>query len=89
MVDTALRITHQPALQLVGDDRTDAEVFEVPPLTARWQKSLEGLATRLDPGVLRPITFDADAAGGRTDLVYVHLGHPIAAEGRPACSATH
>ena len=25
----------------------------------------------------RPITFDADAAEGRNDLVYVHLGHPI------------
>ena len=30
-----------------------------------------------DPGVLRPITFDAKAAEGRADLVYVHLGHPI------------
>ena len=29
------------------------------------------------PGVLRPITFDPDAAEGRNDLVYVHLGHPI------------
>ena len=27
--------------------------------------------------MLRPITFDADAAEGRDDLVYVHLGHPI------------
>ena len=25
----------------------------------------------------RPITFDAQAAEGRDDLVYVHLGHPI------------
>jgi hypothetical protein len=27
--------------------------------------------------VLRPITFDSAAADGRSDLVYVHLGHPI------------
>ena len=37
----------------------------------------EGLDTRLKPGVLRPITFDPEAAEGRNDLVYVHLGHPI------------
>ena len=36
-----------------------------------------GLDTRLDPGVLRPITFDPAFADGRPDLVYVHLGHPI------------
>ena len=29
------------------------------------------------PDVPRPITFDADVAEGRNDLVYVHLGHPI------------
>ena len=77
VVATALHITRQPALRLVGDDRTDARVLEVPPLTARWQKSLEGLATKLAPGVQRPITFDADAARDRTDLVHIHLGHPL------------
>ena len=77
VVATALHITRQPALRLVGDDRTDARVLEVPPLTARWQKSLDGLATKLAPGVQRPITFDADAARDRTDLVHIHLGHPL------------
>lgn len=76
-VDTALRINHQSPLNLIGDDRTDAEVFEVPTLTAGWHDALKGLDTRLDPGVLRPITFDPAAAEGRSDLVYVHLGHPI------------
>ena len=56
---------------------TDAEVFEVPALGSAWQPALRGLDTRLGPGVLRPITFDDRAAAGRTDLVYVHLGHAL------------
>ncbi|WP_432839071.1 DISARM system SNF2-like helicase DrmD [Dactylosporangium sp. CA-092794] len=79
VVDTALRLNHQEALipdhEFAQD--TDAEVFTVPPLTTGWRDTLRGLDTRLDPGVLRPITFDPDAAEGRADLVYVHLGHPI------------
>ncbi|HWK25185.1 MAG TPA: DISARM system SNF2-like helicase DrmD [Solirubrobacter sp.] len=79
VVDTALRINHQ--LPLVPNDQfaedTDAEVFDLPPLSSGWHDTLRGLDTRLNPGVLRPITFDPDAADGRADLVYVHLGHPI------------
>jgi len=77
VVDTALRINHQLPLEPVGDTHTDAEVFTVPTLSPGWQATLKGLDTRLEPGVLRPITFDAAAAEGRSDLVYVHLGHPI------------
>lgn len=79
VVDTALRINHQSPLVPNYDfaQDTDAEVFTVPSLTAGWRDTLRGLDTRLDPGVLRPITFDPDAADGRADLVYVHLGHPI------------
>lgn len=79
VVDTALRINHQSPLVANYDfaQDTDAEVFTVPSLTAGWHDTLRGLDTRLKPGDLRPITFDADAAEGRADLVYVHLGHPI------------
>ncbi|MEU4568996.1 DISARM system SNF2-like helicase DrmD [Micromonospora sp. NPDC023956] len=77
VVDTALRISHQPPLVVAGDDRTDAAVFTVPPLGPAWQSTLKGLDTRSEPGVLRPITFDDKAAAGRKDLVYVHLGHPL------------
>ena len=79
VVDTALRINHQSPLAPNYDfaEDTDAEVFTLPPLTAGWHGALRGLDTRLKPGELRPITFDADAAEGRADLVYVHLGHPI------------
>lgn len=77
VVDTALRINHQLPLEPVGDADTDAEVFAMPPVSPAWQDTLKGLATRLKPDVLRPITFDPGAAEGRSDLVYVHLGHPI------------
>jgi superfamily II DNA or RNA helicase len=79
VVDTALRINHQSPLVQSHEfaQDTDAEVFIVPTLTAGWRDTLRGLDTRLNPGVLRPITFDPEAAEGRADLVYVHLGHPI------------
>lgn len=85
VVDTALRLTAQPPLAEIGDDRTDAAVFEVPALGSSWQSALRGLDTRLRPGEWRPITFDASAFVDptdstkipRTDLVYVHLGHAL------------
>lgn len=79
VVDTALRINHQQPLRPNHklQELTDAEVFDVPNLSAGWSTALKGLPTRLKPDSLRPITFDPDAADGRNDLVYVHLGHPI------------
>lgn len=77
VVDNALTLTAQPPLVEVGDDRTDAQVFQIPGLGTAWQSALRGLDTRLDPGVLRPITFDDEAARGRDDLVHVHLGHAL------------
>ncbi|MEU9001627.1 DISARM system SNF2-like helicase DrmD [Streptomyces sp. NPDC048551] len=77
VVDTALTLSAQPPLVEIGDDRTEAQVFEVPNLGRSWQPALRGLDTRLEPGVLRPITFDDQAAQQRTDLVHIHLGHAL------------
>lgn len=83
VVSAALRLSRQPALIPIGDERTDAPVFEVPELSSRWHKALEGLTTKLNPDVRRPITFDPDALRDpedgtiRTDLVHIHLGHPL------------
>lgn len=77
VVDTALELTAQPPLVELGDEDSEAPVFEVPPLGAGWQHALQGLDTRLRPGIVRPITFDDQAAAGRTDIVHVHLGHAI------------
>lgn len=77
VVDTALTLTAQPPLIEIDDDRTDADVFAVPALAPAWRNAVEGLDTRLRPGVPRPVTFDERASEGRTDLVHVHLGHPL------------
>ncbi len=80
VVDTALRINHQQPLQLSPqyvDAKPEAQVFVIPPLSLGWQPALKGIDTRLNPGELRPITFDADAAAGRSDIAYIHLGHPL------------
>ncbi len=76
VVDTALALTAQPLLVPVGDEDTDAEVFELPALGSSWQPALRGLDTRLQPGQWRPITFD-DGESARTDIVHVHLGHAL------------
>lgn len=77
VVDTALRIDHQVPVIPFHDEDNDVELFSVRPFSAPWQATLTGLYTRLRPEVPRPITFDADVAQGRNDVVYVHLGHPL------------
>lgn len=82
VVDTALRIDHQLPLIPIPYDEDDSQgvnatEFSVRTLTPSWQRTLNGLYTRLQPNVARPITFDAAVAQGRNDVVYVHLGHPL------------
>ena len=76
VVDEALRMTHQPLLDEVGSEETDAEVFSLPELGRSWQDALVSLDTRLAPGQLRPVTFDEEA-GRVPGIVHVHLGHPL------------
>ena len=76
VVDEALRMTHQPLLDEVGSELTDAQVFAVPDLVRSWQDAVASLGTRLRPGELRPITFDEEA-GRIPGIVHVHLGHPL------------
>ena len=76
VVDEALRMTHQPLLDEVGSELTDAQVFAVPDLARSWQDAVAGLDTRLRPGELRPVTFDEEA-GRVSGIVHVHLGHPL------------
>lgn len=78
VVDTALRLQNQPRLVEVGDDRTDARVYEVPrSVGPSWQLATSDLDDPLT-GERRPICFDRTAfRNGRTDLVQTHLGHPL------------
>ena len=81
VVDTALAVNNQqllvPNFDFVAEDVPDAEVFDVPLLTQGWHHTLRGLADRLQPEVQRPITFDSEFAAQNSDVVYVHLGHPL------------
>ena len=74
VVDTALALAQQPALI----DGATGEI--VPPeLRAGWERTVADLPDPLS-GVPRPLTFDADVARGRDDVVMGHLGHPLVAQ---------
>lgn len=76
--EEGLRISGQPQLVEVADPREEARLFEVPSgLSRTWVPALDGLDTRLAPGVLRPLTFDESRTHMQTDVVYAHLGHPL------------
>ena len=76
VVDEALTMTHQPPLEEVGSELTDASVFAVLDLARSWEDAVAGLDTRLQPGRLRPVTFNEEA-GRVPGIVHVHLGHPL------------
>lgn len=74
-VDTALALAGQPPLRHRPDDLVDP-----PDLRAGWERTVEGLADPLDPALRRPLTFDAQLAEGRDDVVLAHLEHPLVAQ---------
>lgn len=79
VVQTALQLTEQPALQpttLTGADGRTIAAFHLPALTGSWRACLEGLA-HPHSGNIRPIVFDHDAARGRDDVVLAHLNHRL------------
>lgn len=79
VVDVALGLDHQPLLEPVGDERFEEGILWGVPedLSRPWRLATSGLMDPLRPDVRRPITFDADVARGLTDVVPVHLGHPL------------
>ncbi len=72
VVDTALTLAQQPALQ----DRKPG-LIEPPQLRGGWQRTLVGLEDPLT-GVARPLTFDSSLSS--PDVVYAHLEHPLVAQ---------
>ncbi|MFJ2233881.1 DISARM system SNF2-like helicase DrmD [Streptomyces sp. NPDC087859] len=78
VVSTALPLARQQDISPVIDEREFAPGFyEVPTLTDSWERAGQGLADKLRPEIQRPITFDAQSAKGRDDVVLAHLGHPL------------
>ena len=74
VVDTALSIASQQLL--VPIDHPAGSAFALPELTGSWARTIVGLADPLTQ-VLRPVTFDGEVSRGRTDVVHLHLGHPL------------
>ncbi|WP_331758098.1 DISARM system SNF2-like helicase DrmD (plasmid) [Nocardia sp. NBC_01377] len=74
VVDTALTLALQPPI-------TDSAPGEIAPpdLRAGWERTVTDLADPLS-GQPRPLTFDAEVARGRDDVVLGHLGHPLVAQ---------
>jgi superfamily II DNA or RNA helicase len=88
VVDTALSLAHQQPLREHLDERHLAEgLFDVPALTGSWVRATEGLTEKLPPSsdgrhaepAQLPVTFDAEIAKGRDDVVLAHLNHPLVA----------
>ena len=77
VVETAFELDQLPPLQVEGSERTDVPVFRVPSLGSSWLPVTQGLTTRLEPGVLRPIAFDPEVLREDPDVVYMHLGSPL------------
>ncbi len=81
-VELALSLARQQPLQpttLPGAPA--ASIFRMPPLTGSWAQCRDGLLDPLtkdtDSPTERPCTFDPEIARGRTDIVYIHLEHPL------------
>ncbi|MFJ2826416.1 DISARM system SNF2-like helicase DrmD [Streptomyces sp. NPDC087263] len=78
VVSTALPLARQQNITPTIDEREFTPGFyEVPTLTGSWERASQGLADKLRPEIQRPITFDAQGAKGRDDVVLAHLGHPL------------
>lgn len=77
VVETAFDLNKLPPMELVGSDRTDVPVFQLPSLSAAWEPVTRGLYTRLDPTRRRPIAFDPQVLTDDPDVVYMHLGSPL------------
>ncbi|MBB4957890.1 DISARM system SNF2-like helicase DrmD [Micromonospora polyrhachis] len=78
VVRTGLRLAHRRDLV---DAPTPADAtgtwFRLPELPGAWAAARNDGLLHPVTGVERPVTFDPDAASGRTDVVLLHLGHRL------------
>ncbi|MGC4761249.1 DISARM system SNF2-like helicase DrmD [Micromonospora sp. DT46] len=78
VVRTGLRLAHRRDLI---DAATPADAsgpwFRLPELPGAWASARNDGLLHPVTGRERPITFDPDAATGRTDVVLLHLGHQL------------
>ncbi|MFV2008592.1 MULTISPECIES: DISARM system SNF2-like helicase DrmD [unclassified Micromonospora] len=78
VVRTALRLAHRRDL-IVAPTPADATGtwFRLPELPGAWATARTDGLLHPVTGRERPVTFDPDAAKGRTDVVLLHLGHRL------------
>lgn len=59
-------------------ENRNAKAYKVPDtLAGGWARALDGLKHPYLEDVVRPVTFNADTARGRDDVVHAHLNHPL------------
>ncbi|MDO4236740.1 hypothetical protein [Pseudomonas sp.] len=76
-VKTGLALAGRPQLEPVElTGAPSGSVFRMPALSGSWARCLEGLR-HPHTQKIRPITFDHAVAGGRDDVVLVHLNHRL------------
>ena len=77
VVEVALALDHQAPLQPINDAQSGSTVFRVGAVTGAWARTTTGLVDA-DYGQ-RALSFEADVAATRQDLVLAHLNHPMVA----------
>jgi len=78
LVSTALRLAHNQDLHpSAPPPGLDGQVYRLPQLPGAWAAARNDGLHHPVTGAERPVSFDQDAAGGRTDVVLLHLGHRL------------
>ncbi|GAB3139101.1 DISARM system SNF2-like helicase DrmD [Micromonospora sonneratiae] len=78
VVRTGLRLAHRRDLIDVPTPADATGVwFRLPELPGAWAAARNDGLLHPVTGAERPVTFDPDAASGRTDVVLLHLGHRL------------
>ncbi|MGH3853185.1 MAG: helicase-related protein, partial [Pseudonocardiaceae bacterium] len=78
VVRTALRLAHRRELRAAdAPDGVDAPVFRLPELPGAWAAARNAGLYHPLTGKERLVSFDHNAAAGRSDVVLLHLGHRL------------
>ncbi len=78
VVRTALRLAHNKDLtEAPAPQGFRGRCFRLPELPGAWADARNDGLYHPVTGKERPVTFDHDAAAGRTDVVLLHLGHRL------------
>ncbi|MGQ0837145.1 DISARM system SNF2-like helicase DrmD [Actinokineospora sp.] len=78
VVATALKLAHRQELRAAAPPAGfTGEVYRLPQLPGAWASARNDGLHHPVTGVERPVSFDQEAVGDRTDVVLLHLGHRL------------